>query len=362
MKITFVVPALNLTGGLRVISIYAKLLSEKGHQVTVVSPGPKQPSLIQRIKSILKWKGYCFNQKFNSTYFDNANYEVIILDKQRPVAVNDLPDADFVIATFWNTAELIEDFPEEKGEKVYFIQHYEVHPWLPVERVKATFNLPYRKIVVAQWIADILRREYQQQSVIVSNAVDHKLFYGASREKNKQATFCMMYSQRAYKGSQWAFDCFRQLQNKYPETKLIVFGMEAPDEVVGLPEGAEYYYQPEQNDIRKIYSRCDAYLFTSSVEGFGLPILEAMACRTPVIGTRCGAAPDLLESGGGVLINVDSDNELLEVMINMAIMSSEQWTLLSGLAYNEALLHSWDDKLRKLEDVLFETKEQGIDR
>lgn len=41
MRITFVLPELNLPGCLRVIAIYANLLSEKGHDVTVVSPNKR---------------------------------------------------------------------------------------------------------------------------------------------------------------------------------------------------------------------------------------------------------------------------------------------------------------------------------
>jgi len=349
VKITFVVPALNLTGGLRVVSIYATLLAEKGHKVTVVSPAAKRPSFKQRIKILLKWKGYRFNQKFNSTYFDSAKYEVKILDRHRPVVVNDLPDADVVIATFWNTAEWLADFPESKGKKVYFIQGYEVHPWLPIERVKLTYQLPYQKIVVAQWLADILKAEYQQQSVVIGNAGDHSLFRAPTRKKNKQTTFCMIYSPRFMKGSQWAFECFKKLQNKHPDAKLIVFGMEVLVEVIGLPEGAEYHYQPEQDDIRKLYSRCDAYLFTSSEEGFGLPILEAMACRTPVIGTKCGAAPDLLKSGGGVLVNVGSTNGLVLAMTKLCEMGSGDWDKMSGVAYREANAHGWYEKAVQIE-------------
>ena len=37
MRITFVVPPLDLTGGLRVISIYADQLQRRGHQVVVIA-------------------------------------------------------------------------------------------------------------------------------------------------------------------------------------------------------------------------------------------------------------------------------------------------------------------------------------
>jgi len=357
MKLTFIVPALNLTGGLRVISIYANLLSKRGHTVTVISPCEKKPSFKERLKYLLRWKNYEFNSGYDDTFFKNSNYEVIVLKKEGPIKATSVPDADVVVATFWNTAEWLADFPESKGRKVYFIQHYEVHPWLPVERVKATFNLPYKKIVVAQWIADILKAEYGQDSIVISNAVDHKLFYAPSREGNKQTTFCMMYSQRAYKGSQWAFECYKKLQGLHPEVKLLVFGMNAPDDVINLPEGAEYIHKPEQDDIREIYSRCDAYLFTSSVEGFGLPILEAMACRTPVIGTQCGAAPDLLVGGGGVLIEREDSEGLLAAMEWICFSKGAAWMLMSDTAYKESQNHSWESKGGDVEAVLLGLKE-----
>ena len=43
-----------------------------------------------------------------------------------------------VIATWWETAEWVNDFPASKGRKFYLIQHHEIHPYLPLERVQAT--------------------------------------------------------------------------------------------------------------------------------------------------------------------------------------------------------------------------------
>jgi|TARA_R110002111_G_scaffold4566_8_gene25212 glycosyltransferase involved in cell wall biosynthesis len=353
MKITFIVSGLNLTGGLRVIATYANLLTKRGHDVTVVSPSEKQPTLKEKVKSFLNWKGYKHKKIFDKTFFEHSNYEVKVLDKSGPIKVNDVPDADVIIATFWITAEWLAKFPETKGKKVYFIQHYEIHDWLPIDRVKATFMLPFKKIVVAQWLSETLKNEYQQYDIsIVSNAVDHNLFYAPKRNKNLVTTFGMMYSERQYKGSQLAFDAFNKLKMKYPVIRLVAFGTEEMEKVKGLPEDADYIPQPTQNKIREIYSRCDAWLFTSSVEGFGLPILEAMACRSPVIGTRCGAAPDLLRLGGGLLVDIGDIHGLLSAMEKVCIMEATQWVNMSDLAYNKALSYKWEDKAIELERVI----------
>jgi len=359
LKITFVVPALNLSGGLRVVSIYAKLLAEKGHDITVVSPNKRMPTVKERVKSILNWKGYKFNSNFDESFFSDAIYDVKILDSHRSVKCNDVPDADIVIATFWNTAEWVADFPERKGKKVYFIQHYEVHSGFPVERVRATLRFPFKKIVVANWIRDILRDEYQQQSIhAIGNAVDQDLFFSTRRSKNSVPTFGLMYSSRTYKGSKLAFDCFKRFQEKFPLAKLVAFGTEDVENVVGFPDGTKYYHQPKQDDIRNIYAQCDAWLFTSNSEGFGLPILEAMACRTPVIGTRCGAAPELLRSGGGILVNVDEEEELFSAMVDIHELEADKWLGLSNKAYKEAQCHQWGDKVIQFEEALVECYEK----
>jgi len=359
MKITFVVPALNLSGGLRVVSIYAKLLAEKGHEITVVSPNKRLPTLNERLKSVLNWKGYKFNSNFDESFFSDATYDVKVLDGYRSVTCNDVPDADVVIATFWSTAEWVADFPERKGKKVYFIQHYEVHSGFPVERVRAMLRFPFKKIVVANWIANILRDKYQQELIdTIGNAVEQDLFFSIRRSKNPVPTFGLMYSARPYKGSQQAFDCFKRFQKRFPLAKMVAFGTEEIGKVVGLPDGTKYYHQPKQDEIRNIYAQCDAWLFTSNSEGFGLPILEAMACRTPVIGTRCGAAPELLGSGGGILINVDEEDELFSAMVKIYDLDPDKWLILSNNAYKEAQCHQWGDKVIQLEEALIEFHEK----
>jgi len=51
----------------------------------------------------------------------------------------------------------------------------------------------------------------------------------------------------------------------------------------------------EQKDLAIIYSAADVYITPSLGEGFGVPILEAQSCGTPVIGTDCSAIHELVE-------------------------------------------------------------------
>lgn len=56
-------------------------------------------------------------------------------------------------------------------------------------------------------------------------------------------------------------------------------------------------------DLAMLYGISDCFLLLSKAEGLGMPILEAMSCGIPVVGTDTGAITELLEDNRGLLVN-----------------------------------------------------------
>jgi hypothetical protein len=53
-------------------------------------------------------------------------------------------------------------------------------------------------------------------------------------------------------------------------------------------------YVPDE-DLRVFYATCSVFVFPSLHEGFGLPVLEAMASGAPVIGSNCTSIPEIID-------------------------------------------------------------------
>lgn len=357
MRITFVLPGVDFSGGIRVVAIYAEALARFGHQTTVVYPAPAAPSLKRKVRSLLGGQGWPVQVASPPSHLDGRAIERRVIAPHRPIVSADLADADVVIATWWETAEWVARFDASKGAKVYFVQHHEtVFSFLPVERVAATYRLGLHKITIARWLVDLMRDKYGDRDVsLVPNAVDTSQFQAPPRGKQPRPTVGLLYTRQAFKGLDIVLRALALARQRLPELSVVAFGTEPPEQPDAFPDGTSFTIKPSQAEIPKLYARCDAWLFGSRSEGFGLPLLEAMACRTPIIATPAGAAPELVEAGGGLLVRPESAEDMCRAILELCAMSDGPWRALSARAHAIASGYSWDVAARRFEQALAAT-------
>ena len=102
------------------------------------------------------------------------------------------------------------------------------------------------------------------------------------------------------KNYQMLIQAFAPLADKFPHNLYIAGGkgwlydeMMAEVEKQGLSERVRFIGFVDDEDLPTLYSAADLYLFPSIYEGFGLPMLEAMACGVPVIASDVSSLPEV---------------------------------------------------------------------
>lgn len=99
-------------------------------------------------------------------------------------------------------------------------------------------------------------------------------------------------------------------------------------------------------ELAELYANAAAFVFPSFYEGFGLPVLEAMSCGTPVITSR---DPALVEVSGGAALHADARDVREWVTAIRTVLSAEEPWRAAGLA--RAAEFSWERTARLTYDV-----------
>ena len=167
---------------------------------------------------------------------------------------------------------------------------------------------------------------------------------------NQQPTVGMIYSPHPVKDCETGLRAVALLRKRLPNVKLLAFGRSAPPISLRLQRGSQFVLFPNQKQIPALYRACDVWLCSSKQEGFGLPVLEAMACRCPPVSTAVGGPMDFISNGvNGLLVPVGDAAALADAMEKVLSIAEADWRAMSAAAYLTATQYSWEDAADRFE-------------
>jgi len=108
----------------------------------------------------------------------------------------------------------------------------------------------------------------------------------------------------------------------------------------------------EDADLLQFYGACDLFVFPSFYEGFGLPILEAMACGRAVACSRLTAMPEVADAAG-ILFDPGSKTEIASAMLDI-LRDPELRARLERLGLQRASAFTWEKSAARTLEVYYQ--------
>lgn len=132
-------------------------------------------------------------------------------------------------------------------------------------------------------------------------------------------------------------------------TKLVIAGKASPDTIQHYKEIARQCHISRNvictgfvsdEELMGLYCGATALVFPSLYEGFGLPVIEAMACGTPVITSNTSSLKEIAE-GYGLLVDPESTSELTDAM-QYVLTNPDELQAMTQRAISHAHEFTWE--------------------
>ena len=238
----------------------------------------------------------------------------------------------------------------DKCQRIITVSNYEM------ENIINKLNIPRERMAMIyngynEWFRPINNCDLPKAISQKLTANDYFFFLGNTDPKKNTERTLVAYSKYLSQSSIKRKLLMADLDTNYLNDIITRNGIENIREKIVMPG---YIVN---SDLPFIYNNAFAFLYTSLRESFGIPLLEAMACGTPVITSNTSSMPEI---GGAdaILVNPESSDEIASMMLRLETNESfyqkqktiglERAKLFSWKKTTEQLLHLYQEVYQEL--------------
>lgn len=235
----------------------------------------------------------------------------------------------------------------------------------PLHRLYYSITIPHsithadKAVTVSHFFRDQLARDYDvdpSRFTVIEEGVDRDKFQaGLPQWRPTDRPFIFFLSNLyPYKNADKLLEAFSRLINETSlPHDLIIAGSDFKDEMARLQEKSRTlgsssrvrFLGAVSDHLVSLYQGADLFVFPSSVETFGLPLLEAMACGTPVIASNRMSVPEIA-GDAAVIVDPDDIAGLANAMEATLTNDDRQRSLVES-GFDRVRQFSWEATARK---------------
>jgi glycosyltransferase involved in cell wall biosynthesis len=327
MKIAIPIIRFDKSGGIRALTVLANGLSERGYEVCFVVPKEQHTPTFELNQKI---SVRVVKPNFGTVQYLSGSFKLAQL-------VYGMPKVDIAIANSFVTA-----YPVKVCQLIglvkypfYFVQAYEplaFGEWakgsvfvkkMKMNMARLTYLLGLNCIANSRWVANMLAAYHEIQPLIVSLGVDTNVFYPNNNGEHATTHERIMTigNSNPIKQFYLFYLVLRELQKSISCEAIIA----TDEKSLKIDDGIEqhWFYPEDDFELARVYNLANLFLSTSYLEGYGLPLLEAMACGIPVVTTDSGGIHEFCQDGLNCRI-VQSSNpaDIAEVVLEVLLDQS----------------------------------------
>lgn len=259
MRITYLLEGTEIFGGTKVALRQANLLADRGHQVGVLAKGPPP-----------EWLPVLGEFRRVDSFHDLR-----------------LPAESLCVATFWTT---LRPAAESGAVAIHYCQGYEAsytHNREDHPAIEDAYRLPLPAMTVAPHLAQLLRRRFGRRARTVAQPLEPLFRSARLRRRPRRPARILVPGpfEIDWKGVETGLRTVVRLRQRGLACHLVRLSqwpLTEEEQLIVPPDEVHVGLTPSR--VATLMRGCDLLLAPSwEQEGFGLPVLEAMASGVPVV-------------------------------------------------------------------------------